>query len=114
MKSLKLAFILIITGLLTQSFESTTPNYIGTYGVSNNNSSHLKLTIEEDGSFTYKDFTNPKKKINVSGTWNIKNGKITLNSASKINYHNKWKFNKDGTVAKSRKGLLFYTLHKTQ
>lgn len=87
--------------------------FIGTYGVGPNNPSKIELTINEDHSFSYQDYSNPSKEIDVSGTWEIQSGKIVLmNYYSLFSIHDKWKIEEHGMIAKSRKGMTFYTLHK--
>lgn len=112
MKSVKLIFAIITIGLITQSFKTTLPNFIGTFGVAENNPSRIKLTIKENGNFSFQDFSNPKNKTRVSGTWKLKNKNIILVSDSKKAFHHKWKVNSEGTKAKSRMGLSFYSLCK--
>ncbi len=102
--------------LVFQSFTvETTSTIIGAYGVSSNDPSGIALAINENHTFSYTDFSNPEKKINASGTWKTNKGFVVLTS---INYqgtfHNKWKFNSDGDIAKSRKGITYYTLCKTK
>jgi hypothetical protein len=84
-----------------------------TYGVSENDPSQIELTLKKDYSFIYQDFSNPFKKIRVNGTYQINHNKIQLTSRDEeVEYHDYWKLSKDNKIAKSRKGLTFYTLHK--
>ncbi len=89
------------------------PNFIGTYGVSEGDPSQIKLTLLEDKTFSYQDFSNPKQKIQVNGNWEC-NGKtvVLTNYESEAAIHNRWKFTNDGKIAKSRKALCFYSLCK--
>lgn len=99
--------------VLTSFTDTPTYNFIGTYGVSENNPNAIELTLNEDNTFTYKDFSNTKKRIDVTGNWMVKNNVITLsNHSSKFSFHDKWTIKMNGQVAKSRKGLTFYTLMK--
>jgi hypothetical protein len=106
-------FILII--LLTL-FSFTTPNeldFVGTYGVSENDPASIELTLNKNKTFTYMDLSNPNEQLNVTGDWEVKNNKILLkNYTSEFAFHTKWKILKEGMVAKSRKGMTFYTLVK--
>lgn len=87
--------------------------YIGTYGVSQDDPSAIQLTLREDATFAYQDFSNPAQPIDVTGSWEVKNKHILLTSTdSDRSFHTKWKIVKDGMVAKSRKGITFYTLAK--
>jgi hypothetical protein len=90
-----------------------TADFIGVYGVSENDLSGIELTLNGDRTFTYKDFSNPSKKIDTHGNWELKNNHIRLvNFTSEYSFHSKWKIIKEGMAAKSRKGLTFYTLSK--
>lgn len=110
-KVLKVTLLLFV--LMSFSMVSSTSNFVGTYGVTPDNPNVIELTLKEDFSFTYKDFTNPQKKIDTQGKWTVKNGVVLLKpQSSAFSFHHKWKINEDGTVAKSRKGMTFYTLMK--
>lgn len=100
---------------LSSFTESGTSNFVGTYGVSENNPAGIELVLNEDNTFTYKDFSNKAKPIDVGGKWELKNNKILLkNTSTNISFHNKWRITKDGKFAKSRKGLAYYSLLKLQ
>ena len=65
---------------------------IGTYGVSDTDPSQIELVLNEDYSYTYQDFSNPSKKIEVSGQWELRKENIViLNSDSELSFHKKWK-----------------------
>lgn len=84
-----------------------------TYGVSQNDPSQIELKLSKDYSFNYQDFSNVSEAIKISGTYQIVNNTIHLNSNnSKIEFHDKWKLSNDKKVIKSRKGFTFYTLHE--
>ncbi len=106
--------LLLITFLLSTSFaftDNADNKIIGTYGVSENDPSQIELIINDDYSFTYQDFSNSKQKIQVYGTWKLKNNAIILHSnQADAQFHNKWRISEDGHIAKSRKGLTFYKL----
>ena len=88
-------------------------DFIGTYGVSDSNPNKIELTLNADQTFSYKDFSNAEKQIDVQGNWELKNNVVTLkNYTSDFSFHHKWKIKMDGKVAKSRKGMTFYTLVK--
>lgn len=109
-KSLSVAAFLLVLMSFTNA-----PNtdFIGTYGVSDSNPNKIELTLNADQTFTYKDFSNSEKQIDVQGNWEAKNDVIVLkNYTSAFSFHNKWKIKMDGKVAKSRKGMTFYRLVK--
>jgi hypothetical protein len=112
-KSIKLlaAFVTIIFML---SFTNKVANeFIGTYGVSSSNPSQIKLTINSDHTFHYRDFSDSDKKIIAEGTWKLKGRKVVLeDNKTGEKFHNVWTFAENGQVAKSRKGLSFYRLSK--
>lgn len=105
------ALLLIIS---TFGFKATNSTELtGTYGVSDTDPSQIELVLNEDHSYTYQDFSNSAKKIEVSGEWELKNkNTILLKSDSELSFHNKWKIVDEGKTAKSRNGLCFYTLGK--
>ena len=87
--------------------------YIGIYGVSASDPAQIKLTIRSDHTFYYQDFSVQDKKIVVNGNWTFKGKKVILNAnGSGRKFHTVWAFEKNGDVAKSRKGLTFYRLTK--
>lgn len=84
-----------------------------TYGVSENDPSQIELRLNDDFTFTYQDFSKSTAKIQIEGTYQIKNNKIQLIAEGEaIGFHDTWKITEDGSSAKSRKGLAFYTLRK--
>jgi hypothetical protein len=102
--------------LLMSSFTNKNANkFIGTYGVSESDHSQITLTIQADHTFYYQDFSTPDKKIVVKGSWTLKGQKVILeDNSSGIKFHDVWTFEKEGQVAKSRKGLSFYRLCKIE
>lgn len=114
MKTTTQFFTLLAAALLLSSFSFTNPyDFIGTYGVSEADPAQIQLVIRADQTFTYQDMSSASNKINVSGSWTYTNGKVTLTDAkSDVRFHNVWSIEKDGQVAKSRKGLSFYRLCK--
>ena len=99
--------------MIFQSFSVKENLIFGTYGITNTDPSGIELVINENHTFTFKDFSNPKNKINTTGTWAIKKEFIVLKSSdSNQKFHTKWKITNKGSKAKSRKGMTFYTLCK--
>jgi len=107
------ALILII--LMSSSTDKKANEFIGTYGVSESDPSQIKLTINSDYTFYYQDFSVPDNKIVVHGKWSQKGKKVFLtNNEANKKFHKVWKFEKEGQVAKSRKGLCYYRLGKVK
>jgi hypothetical protein len=104
----------LTTIILMSSFTNKHSNeFIGTYGVSASDPSQIKLTINPDRTFNYQDFSDSDKNIVVEGNWTLKGKKVVLKSNdTKTRFHDVWTFEKNGHVAKSRKGLTFYRLCK--
>lgn len=114
MKTSIKVFALVSFALLGYSFTpKETVNFIGTYGVSEQDPSQIRLTLKADNTFTYQDFSATDKKIAVNGTWQLKGNRVKLNSnTNDIRFHDTWTFVNYGNVTKSHKGLLFYRLCK--
>lgn len=112
-KTIKLLTTLTAIILMLSFTEKNTVEFIGTYGVSDSDPSQIKLTINSDHSFYYQDFSISDKKIIVNGNWTLDGKKIVLSSNKPVRkFHNVWTFEKNGQIAKSRKGLTFYRLGK--
>jgi hypothetical protein len=104
--------MLVTLFVLSSSFTHSSQNsFIGTFGVMASNPSQIKLVLNADHTFYYQDFSVSTQKIIVDGKWTLK-GKNVLLQTSNTNkrFHNVWSFEKNGTVAKSRKGLTYYRL----
>ncbi len=103
---------------LTLSFAFSNPANDGldvVYGVSNSDPSQIKLTLKPDFTFEYQDFSVAENKINVHGTYLVKNNKVQLlSNKGEGKFHSNWRITEKGTAAKSRKGLTFYTLRKIE
>lgn len=106
-------FILAIS--LFFSFQSTnrSKEFIGTYGVAENDPSNIRLQLYTSNTFDYQDHSDITNKINVSGKW-IQNGNTVRLQVTDENltFHSKWIFKKNGAKAVARKGMTWYTLHK--
>ncbi|WNJ18327.1 hypothetical protein [Pontibacter sp. G13] len=84
------------------------------FGSGANNPAGICLVLKNDQTFSYQDLSNPKKPIRVHGTWNWKHDKVVLHSeVDSPNFHKKWTISEDGNVVKSRKGMTFYSLHRS-
>jgi hypothetical protein len=113
MKNLfKLSVFIVIISATFSFTHVPEPGFIGTYGVSKNDPSHIELTLNKDHTFSYQDFSVPGKKINVAGNWEKKGKYVILKTDTKVSFHDKWKFSEDGSIAKSRNGMTFYALEK--
>jgi hypothetical protein len=104
-----------MTIIVMSSFtDKNAHKFIGTYSVSASDHAQIKLTINADHTFYYQDFSVSDKKIILKGNWTLKGKKVVLkNVDSQTKFHNVWSFVENGQVAKSRKGLSFYRLCKT-
>jgi hypothetical protein len=110
-------FLTTLTAIVfLSSFTDKTPKeFIGTYGVYESDPSEIKLSIHSDNTFYYQDFSNPHKKIVVSGNWTLKGNKVFLTgNKSTLKFHKVWTISENGQVAKSHKGLTFYRLCKVE
>jgi hypothetical protein len=115
MKTTILLFVSLGTFLLGSSFttDKPIPYFVGTYGVSPSDPSHILLTIHADHTFSYQDFSIPNEKISVEGQWSARGEKIVLvATGSAMKYHHVWSFDEKGQVAKSRSGLSYYRLQR--
>jgi len=107
-----LGMVAVLFGAMAFTNPSKT-SVVGSYGVSATDPARIELTLCADYTFSYQDFSDPAKPIQVSGNWEQKGNAVQLLHAnSTYTFHDKWKFDKDGAVAKSRKGMTFYTLCK--
>jgi len=105
--TLSLLFLATLFSFTTIDKESI----VGVYGVCESDPSAIQLTLNDDQTFTYRDHSNPNKRIDVQGNWELKNKNVVLtNYTSDYSFHTKWKIDQDGKVAKSKKGLTWYTL----
>lgn len=88
----------------------------GTYGVcgcegKSASANTIKLTINEDHSFSYYNVSNPNEEIELTGDWTAKGNSIVLEKyESGKGIHNKWRMDKNGVCVKSRNGLNFMRL----
>lgn len=87
-------------------------SYVGTYSaVSNHNT--IELVVDANQTYSYTQKLCSGKDLQLSGVWTWKNKAIILLQNDKsIRFHKVWRFSKDGSVARSRSGMLFYTLRK--
>jgi hypothetical protein len=109
-KTILFSAILITTFAFKNAPES---EIFGTYGVSKSDPAKIGLTIKEDKTFSYRDYSVMNKIIEVQGTWELKNNKIILQGhTSKFPYGSKWRIEKEGKAVRTRKGLEFIRLAK--
>src|SRR5688572_17870008 len=113
MKVLK-AIILSAVLFTSLAFKGASqPDFIGTYGISKNHPVKFELKINADKTFTYQDYSDPNKKIDAQGTWELKENKIIFqDQTSTFPYRSKWKIEKDGNAVRTRSGLEFIRLAK--
>lgn len=114
MKKAGLFIVAIFSILILCSFNNrNTHEFTGTYGVSTDDPSQIKLILNSEHTFYYQDFSNPGKKIVIQGSWKTKGKKVYLTgSQGESRFHKVWSFDENGQVAKSRTGLAFYRLCK--
>ncbi|MCC7298661.1 MAG: hypothetical protein IT244_10045 [Bacteroidia bacterium] len=110
-KSIKTLALLASFALLSAFSKHTANNFIGTFSSSASDPAQIKLTLNADFSYQYQDYSDTKNKINSSGTYALKGNKVVLENLGSA-FHTVWTFDKNGTAAKSRKGLSFYRLCK--
>ena len=85
---------------------------VGVYGVCDDNPSNVRLELKSDNTFEYFD-NSVTPKVNVTGKWEFtKEDVVLLSSNQGATFHTKWKISENREVAKSRKGMTFYTLRK--
>jgi len=109
--SLKLFSLVLVSVLLFSFTPDKSPVYTGTYGVGEADPSKITLTINADNTFSYQDYSVATAKIDISGSWTAKGDRVVLKANDpKVKFHKVWLFDKDGKVAKSRKGLCWYRL----
>ncbi len=112
---IKISILLFVFTLSVAFTFKTNPSCLGVYGVSKEDPSQIKLTLKEDNTFTYQDFSYSNNKIQTSGTWVQKGNKIILKSSeSKLKFHHVWTLSANGKQVKSRKGLCYYSLCKVE
>jgi hypothetical protein len=115
MKKTMKTLTILTMAILMSSFSNTSVNqFIGTYAVCSNDPSQIKLIINSDQTYYYQDFSVSDKKIIAKGSWTLKGNKVVLKDNNTVQkFHNVWTFDKNGKIAKSRKGLTFYRLTKS-
>lgn len=104
----------VMTIILMSSFTNkNTPDFMGTYSVSESDPARIILTINADQTYSFQDWSASDKKITIKGNWTLKGQKVVLHdNSSGIKFHDEWTFDDEGQVAKSRKGFSFYRLCK--
>jgi len=112
---IKYSILLLVCTLSVAFTYKANPSCLGVYGVSEEDPSHIQLTLKEDKTFSYQDFSDAKNKIQTSGTWVQKGNKIILKSSeSQLRFHHVWTLSDNGKQVKSRKGLCYYSLCKVE
>ena len=110
---LKTSFSLLVLATLFSFTTIDKESIVGVYGVCEADPSAIQLTLNDDQTFTYRYHSNPNKLIDVQGNWELKKDHVILtNYTSEHPFHTKWKIDQEGKVAKSRKGMTWYSLSK--
>lgn len=108
---MKTFLLALIAWALLAFMPIETPSFVGVYGSSDSDPVQIRLTIHADHTYSFQDYSNPKRKINSSGSWSEKGNKVHLvDATAKTRFHRIWTFHNEGKQAKSRKGMSFYTL----
>ena len=104
-----LSFLVLFSFAAFAGNPSDKKDWIGTYGVSQNDPAQIELQLLEDGTFSYQDFSDTQNKLKISGNWHVEKGHLILeDEGAASTFHSKWKL--DGNAIKSRKGMTFYRL----
>jgi hypothetical protein len=112
---IKFSILLFVFTLNVAFTYKANPSCIGVYGVSEEDSSQIQLTLNADNTFKYQDFYDSKHKISTSGNWVQKGNKIILKSSElQLKFHHVWTLSDNGNQVKSRKGLFYYNLCKVR
>jgi hypothetical protein len=111
MKTITYLIIPLLSGVLISFTNPVNSGLDVTFGVTSSDPSRIELSLNEDFSYTYHDFSNPRNQVSVSGTYERDGNTIYLLSEEN-DFHQKWKIKEDGAVATSRLGLCFYRLRK--
>lgn len=102
-----------ITLILCSFTPKNEASFVGTYGVTTSNPARISLSIFANQTYYYQDFSVPNQKIISRGKWVQTGNTLTLQDENaQKNFHRVWKFNPKSKLAKSRKGLCFYSLCK--
>lgn len=110
---MKIQNLVLITciGFTLSAYQAKDSSTIATGTFGGNGRNAPQITLQQNGSFNYLDLTNPNKKINTNGTYEIKQNTLVLsNYQSENNIENEWKIVNDGNCLKARKNFAFYTL----
>ena len=91
MKKIYLPLLILLCSFAGFSAETNNDNpHAGTYGVTKANPTQIELVLLDDYKFRYTDLSNPKKPIEVSGTYAVKGNKVQLKDfESDYNFHKK-------------------------
>jgi len=83
----------------------------GHYSTSAGDPSQISLILNNDHTYSFRDYSDPTKKIDLHGRWIQKGKAVVLDpNGSSQKFHNKWKFTGNGMAARSRKGLSYYRI----
>jgi hypothetical protein len=110
-KTIKMLTLLATVMLMSSFTKMNADHFIGTYSVAASDPAQIKLILNADHTYYYQDFSISDKKIVAKGNWKLRGNKVVLND-NDIRFHNVWTFEKNGAIAKSRKGFTFYKLCK--
>lgn len=96
-------------GLSSFAKEENTAVKTGVFGGDGSNAP--QITLNEEGSFFYKDLTRAKNPIEASGTYSVKHDKLILSDYPTENkLQDEWNIVRDGQCLKAKQKFAFYTL----
>lgn len=114
MMPVKKSILVVGLFLLFASFHlQESEDFVGTYGNEPHQNKGFSITLNEDHSFVYRDYSFSESPVLCEGTWVVQNGKAFLQElTTQKGMVNTWKLENDGAAIKARKGLCWYRLCK--
>ncbi|MGL4597342.1 MAG: hypothetical protein ACRCYO_07440 [Bacteroidia bacterium] len=121
----KITILTLFIALAFMSFTSRKPSEksaftTGTFSTCSCDSSSINsltfgLTLNDDNTFHYFNYSNPSNKIDVKGNWFLKKNTVLLKDyPTNASLENKWVIDKSGKCLKSKTGLSFTRLCNTK
>lgn len=116
MKNLLLIPVLALSLFAVMSFKSVTEkDMVGMYTIAAGSYSKIELKINADHTFSYQDYTDMNNIVIVSGRWEKQEEFIVLKDyVTTHKFNDIWKVSADGKTARSKAGIIIYTLEKRE